>query len=114
MSVYVDPAVYPWRGYLWCHLYADSLEELHEFAKKIGLKCEWFQAPPKCSLPHYDMVESRRAKAIKAGAIELTSRTQIVERCYQACLQWEAATGTELKSTKIFARGVERAINQNG
>lgn len=28
MAVYVDDAVWPWRGQLWCHLLADSLDEI--------------------------------------------------------------------------------------
>jgi len=27
----------------WCHMCADSTSELHEFAKKLNLKREWFQ-----------------------------------------------------------------------
>ncbi len=75
MAVYVDDAVWPWRGQLWCHLLADSLEELHSFAKSIGLKKEWFQGDTK--YPHYDMNENRRKIAVKKGAIEIDKRTTI-------------------------------------
>lgn len=75
MAVYVDDAVWPWRGQLWCHLLADSLDELHQFAQSIGLKKEWFQGHTK--YPHYDMNENRRKIAVKKGAIEIDKRTTI-------------------------------------
>ena len=59
----------------WCHLLADSLDELHQFAQSIGLKKEWFQGHTK--YPHYDMNENRRKIAVKKGAIEIDKRTTI-------------------------------------
>jgi hypothetical protein len=47
---------------------ADSLEELHVMADRIGLRRQWFQP---VSSPHYDLSKSRRAEAIRFGAIEL-------------------------------------------
>ena len=58
----------------WCHLWADDLEELHEFAAKIGMQRRWFQDE---RLPHYDMVPSRRRRAILAGAVEMSLREWI-------------------------------------
>ncbi len=75
MAVYVDDAVWHWKGQLWCHLLADSLDELHSFAQSIGLKREWFQGHTK--YPHYDMNENRRKIAVKKGAIEIDKRTTI-------------------------------------
>ena len=63
MSVYVDN-----YSKCWCHMFADTLAELHAMAGKIGLKRAWFQ--PK-SRPHYDLVSSKKALAIKNGAIEI-------------------------------------------
>mgnify|MGYP002814597841 CR=1 FL=1 len=55
------------------HLVADSIDELHTFAKSIGFKRDWFQW---LSLPHYDITSSTmRKRVIKAGAIETDSRT---------------------------------------
>lgn len=71
MSVYVDNYRAEFRGMKMSHMMADTLEELHEMADKIGLKREWFQ--PK-SRPHYDVSEGKRAQAIRHGAIEMTSR----------------------------------------
>lgn len=52
MSVYVDELVdYGVRigraGPWWCHLVADSEDELHAFAKRIGMARSWFQSPPQ-------------------------------------------------------------------
>ncbi len=77
MSVYVDDlmACIPNKNWRWsqsCHLIADSLDELHEFAKRIGMKRAWFQNDSR--LPHYDLNFSRRVVAIRAGAIEVDRR----------------------------------------
>lgn len=80
MSVYVDPLLehggsdsFRWKRS--CHMYADSLWELHRMAAAIGMKRSWFQSHAK--LPHYDLVESRRKHAVHLGAIE-HSRDQMV------------------------------------
>lgn len=66
--VYVDDLIWPWRGKLWCHMTADTLDELHHMAQNIGLKREWFQDHPRH--PHYDLVRSKRDKALALGATE--------------------------------------------
>ncbi len=55
------------NGHRWCHLFADDAdcEELHAFARRIGLRREWFQGN------HYDLTPGRRAAAVRAGAKEL-------------------------------------------
>lgn len=55
-----------WRFKQFCHLWADSVEELHEFAARIGMRREWFQ--PHRLLPHYDLTATRRREAIRQGA----------------------------------------------
>lgn len=49
------------------HLISDtSLEELHEFAERLGLRREWFQNHPRH--PHYDLTTHRiRKKAYALG-----------------------------------------------
>lgn len=58
------------HNHMWCHMWADTEDELHAMAKKIGMKKEWFQNHGK--LPHYDLVPTRRAAAIRYGAIEMS------------------------------------------
>lgn len=60
------------------HLTADTLDELHELAQRIGLKREWFQ--PHIYAPHYDLVESRRKRALAAGAVFMPQRQQAFRR----------------------------------
>ena len=84
MTVYVDDIRIPARvGGLysrWSHLIADSVEELHEFAGRLGLRREWFQDPCVNGKPkaepgtraaenwHYDVTDRMRTKAIAMGA----------------------------------------------
>lgn len=70
MAVYIDEAIWPWRGRRWAHLMADSLDELHTFAARIGLKRSWFQAKPS-GAAHYDVTDTVRLKAIQRGAVAL-------------------------------------------
>lgn len=68
MSVYVDNARNPYRGMLMCHMLADTPEELHAMADKIGIQRRWFQNE---STPHYDICRSKRVLALLHGAIEI-------------------------------------------
>ena len=79
MSVYVDPLMTSLKSAKWrhskaCHLFADTLEELHAFAAKLGLRLEWFQCRPslmQIPFAHYDLTATRRIAAVHNGAIEL-------------------------------------------
>jgi len=79
MTVYVDQPAYPYGRMVMCHMLADSLDELHAMADRIGIRRKWFQASPPHSVPHYDICKSKRALAVAAGAVELTSRKEQVE-----------------------------------
>lgn len=59
-----------WRYKQSCHMYADTLEELHVFAAKMGMKRCWFQN--KLTLQHYDLTVAKRALAISLGAKAVT------------------------------------------
>lgn len=100
MAVYVDESVWPFRGQLYCHMLADTIEELHAMADKIGMKRAWFQSPPKIRTPHYDIAPSRRALAVKYGAIEV-DKYQMNEIAKKAREVWKAhmAQTTGLPST---------------
>lgn len=73
MAAYVDTAHWEWRGKVWCHLLADTIQELHSFAKRLGLRREWFQDQAK--YPHYDLTSQMREKAVHLGAVEADNRT---------------------------------------
>jgi len=84
MSVYVDPIFDHGEKGLWCHLTGESMEELHDFAKKIGLRRAWFQ--PK-SIPHYDLNPYLRALALNNGAIAL-DRKGFLKKVREMKDQW--------------------------
>ena len=77
MAVYVDDAIWDWHGRKWCHLLADHEDELHRFARSVGLHRTSYQGPPKTSAPHYDLTSYERDIAIRRGAI-VCDRTAIV------------------------------------
>jgi hypothetical protein len=70
MSVYVDDAVTLWRGRRWAHLMADTLDELHAFADRLGIPRRAFQN--KTSGAHYDLPADVRELAIDLGAIPIS------------------------------------------
>lgn len=62
MSVYVDDMRAPYGRLVLCHMVADTEDELHAMADKVGLARKWYQGD------HYDVCLSKRAKAIEHGA----------------------------------------------
>ena len=68
--IYVDDIQFyatNFRYKYWCHMWSDtSIDELHEFAKQLNLKIEWFQ--DKKRFPHYDLTTSKRNLALQSGA----------------------------------------------
>jgi hypothetical protein len=79
MTVFVDWLMnHGWHLGKNCHMTTDQLDltELHEMAEDIGMKRAWFQSSPPASVSHYDLVASRRARAIKLGAVEITTGEQ--------------------------------------
>ena len=82
MSVYVDSLKTCIKNRNWkyrqaCHLIADTLKELHDFARKIKMPILWFRN--RQDMPHYDLTAGKRTKAIRAGAIEISSK-ELVNR----------------------------------
>lgn len=72
MTVYVDNhylyATSRFRGMRMSHMIADTDEELHAMAARIGLRREWYQGD------HYDVGIGKRAQAVACGAREVTWR----------------------------------------
>lgn len=75
-----------------CHMTADSLDELHIMAAKIGMQRRWFQTPPKASHPHYDIPEDKRGLALSHGAVEVCPRTAL-HFAARLGLEWSELTG---------------------
>lgn len=72
MAIYVDDMRAPYGRMVMCHMVADTLEELHEMADRIGVARRWFQGD--ASWPHYDIALSKRKLAVEFGAVEVTRR----------------------------------------
>lgn len=70
MPVYVDDMKAPYGRMIMCHMVADSDAELHAMAAAIGVARRWHQ---KAGTPHshYDICMSKRAAAVRLGAIEI-------------------------------------------
>ncbi len=113
MTVYVDPLLA--RGWVLngrrvksCHLFTDELStaELVKLAGAVGCRPEWFQDAP--AAPHYDLTAARRAAAITAGAVAVTSR--------QAAQIWQLrrsqlATATRHCVDCKYPQRCDRAMN---
>ena len=73
MSVYVDHAFAYGEWGRWSgggHLQADTPEELHAFAQRLGMRREWFQSKPsRPENDHYDLTQTLRERALELGAI---------------------------------------------
>lgn len=81
MTVLVDRAVWSWQGRRWAHLVSDeSHEELHRFARRLGLSPRAFHAD------HYDVPAELREQAIALGAVAVDGR-ELVRRLRAAGLR---------------------------
>ena len=113
MAVYVDSLIVfggdsaprCFRNKPNCHMYADSLEELHAMASKIGLKRAWFQDSK--TLQHYDLTPSKRALAVANGAME-HNRLQSVAKWRELMLLRYPVLGT-LDTDPLYLGLLERA-----
>lgn len=82
MTVFVDE-VRVWPTKIRCfrsgsaHLTANSVEELHALARRIGLRRAWFQDG---RVPHYDLTPARRQAALEAGAVFVPAKEQARRR----------------------------------
>lgn len=70
--VYVDDADVSKYGRGWYHLTADSLDEMHTFAARIGLPVRAFHRGARH--PHYDITVSQRLIALRSGARPVNPR----------------------------------------
>ncbi len=64
-----------------CHMIADSDNELHLMADRIGVNRKWHQKPPKHH-SHYDISLGSKKKAISFGAIQITQK-QAAAMCFR-------------------------------
>jgi hypothetical protein len=77
VTVYVDSGRNQFRHMIMSHMVADTVEELHAMAQRLGLKRSWFQKS-RNGMPHYDICQTKREQAIALGA-EVIDRRKMVE-----------------------------------
>lgn len=73
MPVYVDGMKAKFGRMVMCHMIADSTEELLEMADKLGVQRKWIQYSGT-GREHIDICMTKKALAIKFGAIEASWR----------------------------------------
>jgi hypothetical protein len=73
MPVYIDDMRAPFGRMLLCHMIADTTQELLEMADAIGVARKWIQHPGTPS-EHFDIALTKRAAAVRRGAVEITWR----------------------------------------
>ena len=71
--VYVDDAKLKFGRMTMCHMIADTTDELVAMADKLGVARKWIQAA-ETYREHFDVCVTMRAKAVAAGAVEITQR----------------------------------------
>lgn len=84
MTVYVDHAFAAGDWGRWSgggHLQADTIDELHAFAERLGLRRQWFQSQPgRPDKDHYDLTAAGRTAAITLGAVAESRRDGTARR----------------------------------
>jgi hypothetical protein len=106
--VYVDDMYkYPmgkYRNMCMSHMIADTTDELLMMARKIGVRVKWLQYPGQSKKEHFDICASKRALAIRWGAVPITRKElALMERdpvsgCWR---KRELSPGMELRNDKF-------------
>lgn len=86
MTVYVDTpfkanpkdAQAKRHGTVWCHMIADSTDELLVMIARLWLKPGYIR-DGGTHREHIDLIPSKRAQAVRYGAVEITGR-ELVQR----------------------------------
>lgn len=106
MACYIDRLRdWGWKYGKSCHLWADTNEELHELARKIGMKHSWFQK--SLSGPHYDLTASKRALALSLGAIECTDREMV-----EHMRKWRNEAVAAVKAALLISESEAEKVRQ--
>lgn len=109
MTVYVDDVRHTYGRMVMCHMWADTTEELHAMADKIGVARKWLQQPPHASWVHYDVSLGAKAKAIKLGAV-LTDKFGPSEHLAKLAIATgdpdKAAHGQKMLEAIAYSRGL--------
>lgn len=96
--VYVDNAQVLKYGYVWFHLMADSIQELHEFAADIGVPARAFHRGARH--PHYDVTEGQRNRALRNGAVTISAREAV--HVGRKIVRSSKQTGLDCRQLSLF------------
>lgn len=109
MTVYVDDMYKHPMGQLgrmkMSHMIADTEQELHEMAQKIGMQRRWYQKD------HYDISISRRSKAVELGAVEV-SMVDLASMCKRQKVEGHCGAPSEAKAWFLEHRRQRRELRQ--
>lgn len=91
MAVYVDDMEAGFGRMVMCHMWADTLEELLDMVDKIDVDRKWIQGHPTLSFGkhrnaswvHFDIAKSKRAMAVKHGALQTDKYGPLVHTATQ-------------------------------
>lgn len=94
------------------HLAAPGHEAaLHRFARRMGLRREWFQPHPRH--PHYDVMGGAVDRAFAAGAVKVSSRE--LSKMFKALAKERAARATDkvvdllqIRQDKQFSQALQK------
>lgn len=81
MTVYVDDMKAPFGRMVMCHMIANTDDELLSMADMIGVRRKWIQHVGTAKV-HFDVSMASRARALRAGAVEITRR-----QCSYMCMR---------------------------
>lgn len=71
MTVYVDNSRIRYLGMVFCHMVADTTDELLEMCDRIGVNRQWIQKAGT-EREHFDICITKRKCAIRAAARPVT------------------------------------------
>ncbi len=70
---------FEWGGKIYGHLISDTChDELHAFARKLGLRRSWFQ-DRRSGWEHYDLTTERAIERAVAAGAKMISRRELVK-----------------------------------
>jgi hypothetical protein len=66
----------------WCHMWGDDIDELHHFARGLGLRRDWLHLSRGITgdFHHFDLRPSKRELALQRGAEYIPLRNWIKQR----------------------------------
>ena len=76
--VYIDDARNNFGRMKMCHMIADTSQELHEVAGKIGVNLKWIQKQ-NTAKEHYDVCLSKKKIAMEYYGVKEVNQRELVE-----------------------------------